>query len=329
MTTAPAPDEFDLIARLFAPLAAGHAGALGLKDDAALADVTPGKRLVITCDAIVEGVHYLVDELPEVVARKLVRVNLSDIAAMGARPVAILLAAAFSKAATADWIERFAAGLAADVAEFGIPLIGGDTVATPGAPTFALTALGEVEAGRELRRSGAREGDDVWVSGTIGDGALGLMVCQRRIALDEADAAFVVDRYRLPRPRVGLGPRLVGLASAAMDVSDGLLGDLGHICAASGVCAIIEAERVPLSQAGRNALGSGAVMKSVLLTGGDDYELLFTAPPSVADRLLALNDVPLARIGRVVAGTGVKLVDGEGREMMVTNAGFRHFHGRP
>ncbi len=330
MTTTPPPDEFGLIERLFAPLAAAYPGALGLKDDAALVEVAPGHRLVITSDAIVAGVHYLPDDPPALVARKLIRVNLSDLAAMGARPMALLLAAAFSQSASAEWLEAFAAGLAADIGSFGVPLIGGDTVATPALPTFALTALGEVEAGRALLRSGAKIGDDVWVSGTIGDGALGLLVLQGRVRLPEPLAEFAADRYRLPQPRLALGQRLAGLASAALDVSDGLCGDLGHICTASGVGAVVEAARVPLSAAGRAAVDAEPSLLIRLLCGGDDYELLFAAPPSAAAGIAALGDeVPVTRIGRIVDGKGVQVVDSAGQLMALPDGGYRHFRGAP
>lgn len=330
MTTTPPPDEFGLIERLFAPLAAAYPGALGLKDDAALVEVTPGHRLVVTSDAIVANVHYLADDPPDLVARKLIRVNLSDLAAMGARPVALLLAAAFARTATAEWLEAFAAGLAADTSAFGVPLIGGDTVATPGLPTFALTALGEVEAGRALLRSGACVGDDIWVSGTIGDGALGLMVLQGVVQLPAPLAAFAADRYRLPRPRLPLGQGLVGVANAALDVSDGLCADLGHICDASGVGAVVEATRVPLSAAGRAAVDAAPSLLVRLLCGGDDYELLFTAPPSAAAAIAGLgHDVPVTRIGRIVAGSGVQLHDAAGQLMVLPDGGYRHFRGSP
>lgn len=324
----PVSDEFGLIARLFAPLAAGYPGALDLKDDAALVEVPPGQRLVVTADAIVAGVHFLPDDPPDLVARKLVRVNLSDLAAMGAAPLGIVLAAAFPASATQEWLDAFAAGLGADLAEFAIPLIGGDTVATPGPATFAVTALGLVGAGRELRRSAALPGDDLWVSGTIGDGALGLLAARGELDLPAEAVAALADRYRLPRPRVGLGPRLIGLAHAAMDVSDGLCGDLEHICAASGVGAMVEAAEVPLSPAARLALAADPALLSRVLTGGDDYELLFTAPPDAADALRAVAvdaAVPLARIGRIVSGVGVVVVDGEGRAFGLAGSGYRHF----
>lgn len=322
----PALGEFGRIARFFAPLASAAPGALGLTDDAALVDCPPGERLVVTVDAMVEGVHFLADDPPELVARKLVRVNLSDLAAMAARPVGYFLTTALPKSRGDDWLAGFAAGLAQDQAEFGITLLGGDSVSTPGPVSLTLTALGRVPAGAEVRRGGARPGDLVFVSGTVGDGALGLEAAQGKLdgLLEPADVAYLADRYRLPRPRVGLGPRLSGLASAMMDVSDGLVGDLGHICEVSGVAGVIEAGQVPLSVAAAKLPDR----LETILTGGDDYELLFTVPPERRDAVTAAADaagVPVTTIGRIEAGQGVRVLDGEGREMALAGIGWRHF----
>jgi len=323
----PAPlGEFGRIARFFAPLAAGAPGALGLTDDAALVDCPAGERLVVTVDAMVEGVHFLSCDPPDLIARKLVRVNLSDLAAMAARPVGYFLTTALPKSRGDDWLEGFAAGLAQDQAEFGITLLGGDSVSTPGPVSLTLTAFGRVVVGGEVRRGGARPGDLVFVSGTIGDGALGLEAAQGKLdgRLDPADVAFLADRYRLPRPRVALGPRLSGLASAMMDVSDGLVGDLGHICTVSGVAGVIEAGKVPLSPAAAR-LPNRMV---AVLTGGDDYELLFTAPPERQANVLAAAGaagVSVTAIGRIAAGQGVRALDDAGREMALAGVGWRHF----
>ena len=322
----PALGEFGRIARFFAPLASGAPGALGLTDDAALVDCPPGERLVVTVDAMVEGVHFLADDPPELVARKLVRVNLSDLAAMAARPVGYFLTTALPKSRGDHWLAGFAEGLAQDQAEFGITLLGGDSVSTPGPVSLTLTALGRVPAGAEVRRGGARPGDLVFVSGTIGDGALGLEAAQGKLdgVLEPADVAYLADRYRLPRPRVGLGPRLSGLASAMMDVSDGLVGDLGHICEVSGVAGVIEVGRVPLSSAA--ALLPNRL--ETILTGGDDYELLFTAPPERQDAVMAAADaagVAVTAIGRIEAGQGVRALDMAGHEVAFAGVGWRHF----
>jgi len=334
-----APDEFELIRRLFAPLAR-HPGALGLIDDAALLDCPSGEYLVLTTDAIVAGVHFLADDPPDLVARKLVRVNLSDLAAMGAAPVGLLMAACFGERVTTSWLEEFAEGLAADCETFGVSLLGGDTVETRGPSTFAVTAVGTVEIGKELRRSTARPGDRVWVSGTIGDGALGLIAAQNLATrLSPDHVAFLADRYRVPQPRVALGRELAGVATAAMDISDGLVGDLGHICAASGVLAVIEAARVPFSPAAAAAISVGlGEGLTTALTGGDDYELLFTAPPTFDERIAAIAariGARLTAIGTIMPpednagggsdGSRVQVIGTDGRALALARGGYRHF----
>lgn len=325
----PAPDEFELIRRLFAPLATDP-GALGLADDAALLDCPPGRRLVLTTDAIVAGVHFLAQDPPKLIAQKLMRTNLSDLAAMGAAPIGVLLACCFPRDAGVEWIEEFASGLAADCRSFGLSVLGGDTVATPGPATFALTAVGSVATGCELRRSTARVGDRVWVSGTIGDGAFGLIAARGEAAALDADhALFLAGRYRLPEPRLVLGERLAGIASAAMDISDGLLGDLAHIAETSRVGAVVEADRVPLSDATRAAIGLGLGEGiATALTGGDDYELLFTAPPAADARLAALSadlGLRLTPIGTIIAGSGARVDGPDGKPLSFPIQGYRHF----
>ena len=317
-------NEFDLIAELFAPLAAGYPGALGLKDDVAFLDQRPGLDIVTTVDAMVAGVHFLAKDPAGQIAAKLIRVNLSDLAAKGAAPFAVLLAAAFPRGVSEAWLRAFAQGLAADLKAFNIALIGGDTVATDGPLTLSVTAFGHVERGRALLRSGARAGDTLWVSGTIGDGTLGLRVALGELTdLDSGQRAMLLDRYRLPRPRIDLGARLVGLADAGMDISDGLVQDLGHLCRASGVGATIEAERVPLSEAARAVLRSGQTTLASLLTGGDDSELLFTAPPEAEGAIRALGGV--SPIGRVEVGAGVRVRAGGGAVIPIVSGGWSHF----
>ncbi len=326
------PGEFELIARFFRPLAAGETGALSLLDDAAVLAVPPGSRLIATADCLVAGVHFLENADPEDIASKILRVNLSDLAAMGAKPHWYLLAAAFPKTADADWIGRFARALAREQKIFGVALVGGDTVATPGPASFTVTALGLAKAGQALPRSGARAGDDIYVSGTVGDGALGLRILQRRLRLSAAHGRALTARYHRPTPRIALGRGLVGLAHAAIDVSDGLVADLGHICETSGVSAVLEATRVPLSPAVRAALDSRPALLADVLTGGDDYELVFTAPQALARRIGALARaarVPLTRIGRIVpAGKiapRVQVVDAAGKPLKLGRTGWRHF----
>jgi thiamine-monophosphate kinase len=324
-----APDEFQLIADLFAPLARSYPGALNLTDDVALLAAELGFETAVTVDAMVAGVHFLPADPPDLVARKLVRVNLSDLAAKGARPFAVMLAAAFPRGTDMDWLRRFGDGLAADVGEFGIALIGGDTVSTPGPLTLSLTAFGRVGEGKALLRSGARAGDTIWVSGSIGDGALGLRAAQGQFSqLEASHAAFLAERYRLPRPRVALGPELIGLAHAGMDISDGLVQDLGHLCRASRLGAQVEAGRVPLSSAAQAALAEEHSLLATVLTGGDDYELLFTAPPLASPAILELGTrvgVAVTAIGSMVEGAGVTVLDAAGQAMALGRGGWRHF----
>jgi thiamine-monophosphate kinase len=321
--------EFATIERFFAPLSQGCAGALGLKDDAALLTPHPGSQLVVTGDTMVEGVHFFADDPPRTLGRKLLRVSLSDLAAMAARPRAYLLQAALSERVGEDWLEEFTAGLALDQKEFGVTLIGGDTVATPGPVSLALTAIGEVEEGGELRRAGATVGDSVFVSGTVGDAGLGLRVLDGRArGLDQGLRAAAVERYRVPQPRVVLGPELGGLASAAIDVSDGLVADLAHLCKASRVGAEIELAQVPFSAAVREALKRGLYAASEAIGAGDDYEILFTLAPDLEARLRKLGDrfgFPLSRIGRTLAGEGVRVIDERGRDITPAAPGYRHF----
>jgi thiamine-monophosphate kinase len=316
------PAEFALIARHFAPLA-GPA-ALGLADDAALLDLPPGRQLVMAADAMVAGVHFLPDDPPGTIGRKLLRVNLSDLAAMGARPFGYLMTCGFAQGTGDDWIAAFAAGLAEDQKAFGITLLGGDTVVTPGPATFSLTILGTVAPGAALRRAGARLGDDVWVSGTIGDGALGLLALTGRLPPD----AVLAERYRLPHPRLALGEALSGTAHAAMDVSDGLAQDLGHLARAAGCGAEIHADAVPLSDAARRALSADPALLPRILGGGDDYELLFAADPADAPRVLsaaAAARTPVTRIGCFLEGEGVSVLNAAGHPVVLSKAGYSHF----
>jgi thiamine-monophosphate kinase len=315
--------EFEFIARRLRPLATAR-GALDLTDDAALLDPTPGRQLVLTKDAMVAGVHFLKDDPPAQVAQKLLRVNLSDLAAMGASPRGYLLALARSKQITDDWLAQFCAGLAADNAAFGIALLGGDTVSTPGPLTLSLTAIGDVPEGAALLRGGARPGDDIWVSGTLGDAALGLKVLRGQLDVTEDAQRYLIERYRLPRPRLALGHALRGIASAAIDISDGLVADLGHILEISGVGAKVHGDALPLSPAARHLPGA----RDAALSGGDDYELLFTAPPERRELIGALArqlDLPLTRIGAIRAGSDLSILDAAGQEVALTARGWQHF----
>ena len=310
------PEEFALIRRYFAPLAA-HPGAAGLADDVAL--LAPGAGLVhvFKTDTIVEGVHYLPNDPADQVARKLLRVNLSDLAAKGARPVGYLLAASFSRATRESWLATFVSGLAADQKEFGFSLLGGDTTATPGPTTLSVTAIGEAEEAKVPRRGGAKLGDDIFVTGTLGDAALGLRVLKGTLKV--AGGEHLVARFRVPEPRLALGMKIAVVASASIDVSDGLLADLGHICEESHVGAEVERDRLPLSDPARAAVAADAASWSDIVAGGDDYEVLYTAPPG------APAVAGATRIGRIVAGAGVMLRDSTGRVIEAKTAGYRHF----
>ncbi|MGQ0662613.1 MAG: thiamine-phosphate kinase [Pseudomonadota bacterium] len=321
--------EFEAIARYFAPLAKDVPGAHSLAEDAASLSLAAAHELVVTTDALVEGVHFLADDPPDLVARKALRVNLSDLAGKGAVPRWYLLDAVLPRRIGEPWIAAFASGLAADQAEFAVVLVGGDMASTPGPLTLAITALGEVPAGRMLRRSGARAGDVIFHSGTIGDGALGLRVRRGELAFLDASARdFLARRYRLPEPRVALGPRLVGVASAALDVSDGLVADLGHICTTSGLGAVIEEARVNLSPAAKAALAYDPEAMASVLGGGDDYEILFTAPAPSKPKLAALAaalGVPMTAIGEMRPGQGVTVLGPDGRRRAVERGGWTHF----
>jgi thiamine-monophosphate kinase len=317
----PLPGEFDLIHRYFAPLAAGFPGALGLEDDAATYQPPAGHELVLTADALVEGRHYLASDPADLIARKMLRVNLSDLAAKGAKAVGYLMTTALGPDIDEAWIAKFTAGLAADQKEFGVTLMGGDTVATPGPTTLSVTAIGIVPQGRALRRNGAKIGDKLFVSGTIGDGALGLKVLRGTLLdLDVAQREALTARYQVPQPRMKLGVALRDGAHAAMDVSDGLVADAGHIADASHCGVVIRADRVPLSGAAQEALSGDLDLLPLILTGGDDYELLFTAP---ALRPEWAGDV--TEIGEIVAGEGVRVLDRDGNEIVLTQLGFQHF----
>lgn len=319
--------EFDRIARFFAPLAGP--GGLGLLDDAALLNCRAGHELVVTADAIVAGVHYLPNDPAELVARKLLRVNLSDLAAMGARPLHYLLTTALPRELGPDWVASFAEGLAQDQRRFGIDLLGGDSVSTAGPAVLSLTAIGEVAAGRAVRRSGARPGDLLWVSGTIGDAHLGLRLLRgEHPELPGEHRAYLIRRFQIPDPRTELGPLLSRSVHAMIDVSDGLLADLGHVCEASHVAAVVEVDLLPLSPAASAIAQGDPGIRLQLAGGGDDYELLFSAPADTVEAIAALSSrvgIPITRIGRVEPGAGVRLIDGAGREIALDHVGYRHF----
>jgi thiamine-monophosphate kinase len=326
----PASGEDSLIARYFRPLATDP-GAYNLEDDAGALRPS-GDDIVVTTDAIVEGVHFLPDDPPDTVARKALRVNLSDLAAKGATPVGFVLTLALRSADEA-WLTPFASALGEDAMQFGCPLLGGDTVSTPGPLMVSVTAFGRVPPGRMVHRSGASVGERVMVTGTIGDAALGLAVLKggkvHAAVSDKAVREALVGRYRVPQPRVPLAEIVRNHASASMDVSDGLAGDLAKLCSVSGVSAVIELEQVPLSGAARDLVSRGIVGRETLIAGGDDYEILCTiAEDKVGPFTQAAQRLGIAvsSIGTVVAGSGgPKFVDGQGREIALERLSYSHF----
>jgi len=326
-----ASGEDSLIARYFKPLSTDP-GAFGLTDDAAILKAL-GEDIVVTTDAIVEGVHFLADDPPDTVARKALRVNLSDLAAKGATPAGLVLTLAL-RAVDETWLAAFARGLGEDVAAFNCPLLGGDTVSTPGPLMVSITAFGRVPGGKMVRRSDAKPGDHVVVTGTIGDAALGLDILKRGrvatlLAADAASREVLIGRYRVPQPRNAIALAVRTHAHAAMDVSDGLAGDLGKLCAASGVSAVIDLPAIPLSKAASTVLASGAVSMADIVSGGDDYELLCAIPADVLEPFVQAaqeSGVVMSPIGTVMAGSAApKFLDATGQELPLTRRSYSHF----
>lgn len=323
--------EDSLIARYFKPLATDP-GAFALVDDAAVLS-SSGDDIVVTTDAVVEGVHYLADDPPDTIARKALRVNLSDLAAKGAVPAGFVLTLAL-RSKEDSWLRPFADALGEDAKTFACPLLGGDTVSTPGPQMISITAFGRVPKGRMVGRTGARPGDLIMVTGTIGDAALGLDMltggpAAAALASDPAARQALISRYRVPQPRNLLAQAVRAHASAAMDVSDGLAGDLTKLCAASGVSAIVEVPNVPLSAAAAGLIVRNAVCVETLLAGGDDYEVLCTVPPAQSDALIAAGrtaGLAVTAIGTIVAGQErPRFLDGQGRELTLERLSYSHF----
>lgn len=319
--------EDDLIARYFRPLAT-DAGALGLIDDAAVLAAS-GEDVVVTTDAIVEGVHFLSGDPPDTLARKALRVNLSDLAAKGAAPAGFVLTLAL-RDINERWLAPFAQALGEDAAAFGCPLLGGDTVSTPGPLMISVTIFGKLPVGTMVRRDGAKPDDIIAVTGTIGDAALGLACLKGRKLLDDAAACeMLVARYRTPQPRNALAEIIRTHANAAMDISDGLAGDLAKLCAASKVSATVEASAIPLSELARRILSSGATGIETLIAGGDDYEVLCTIPENQWDAFreaARMTGVPVTGIGRVRKGNGAPVfLDVSGMPIALKRLSYSHF----
>ena len=322
--------EFELIDRFFAPLARSLPGSFNLKDDVAALATKPGHELVLKTDSTIESVHFLADDPPNAVGQKALRRALSDLAAKGAEAHAYLLALALPPKISLAWLEEFTEGLSADQAQFGIALAGGETSRTPGALTITVTAIGWVREGRLLRRSGAKPGDEVWVTGTIGDAAGGLCLLKKEAALQNKTARDrLVRRFRLPEPRLQSGIALGGIASAGIDISDGLIADLGHIALVSNAKIEIALDRVPISPELRALWGNSPETVLRAISAGDDYEIAFTAPADAADDIAAAAGRTLTmatRIGRVIRGAGdVALLDAAGRGISAKRKGYTHF----
>lgn len=324
------PAEFDIIARHFAPLAGP--GGLGLLDDAALIHPPPGHEIVVTTDAVVAGVHFFADDPADTIAMKALGVNLSDLAAKGADPIGFTLALAMPKATGDDWLAAFAGGLGRMAEAHGCPLIGGDTVVTPGALTLSVTAFGTVPNGRMVRRGGARAGDLLFVTGHIGDAAIGLRarLAERAGApwpLAADHLALLESRYLVPRPRTAIAAALRHHASAAMDVSDGFVGDLSKMLSLAGLGAEVRLDDVPLSVAARAAIRRDPALLETALTGGDDYEVLASVPPGEAMAFVAAclaAGVPAVEVGFVREGAAVRFVDADGEERRFGRGSYVH-----
>ena len=322
-----ASGEDDLIARYFRPLATDP-GAFGLVDDAAILKGAPGD-IVVTIDVVVEGVHFLPSDPPDTIARKALRVNLSDLAAKGAMPAGFVLTLALREASDA-WLAPFARALGEDAKTFNCPLLGGDTVSTPGPLTISVTAFGRVPPQAMVRRSTARAGDVIVVSGTIGDATLGLAVLQQRVVAGDASVRdILVARYREPQPRTALADAVRAHASASMDVSDGLAGDLAKLCKASGVSAEVRLADIPLSAAAKAMLAAKASTIEALIAGGDDYEILCTV---AQDRLASFRQaaasagIALSAIGMIRSGDEpVRFVGEDGRAVALARSSYSHF----
>lgn len=316
------PSEFDLIRRYFTHPTRN--AVLGVGDDAALIRPAPGMEVAVSADMLVAGTHFLPGDDPRQLGHKALAVNLSDMAAMGAVPRWATLALALPEA-DEDWLKGFAEGFLETAGKYSVDLIGGDT--TRGPLNICVQIMGEVSAGMALRRDGAKPGDEIWVSGRLGDAALALAHLRQRIGLSSSELAACLPALHTPSPRVALGEALVGIARSAIDISDGLLADLSHILESSGVAAEVAFPALPASAALRARLHEEAA-RNCLLAGGDDYELCFTAPPSRHGEILALSrrlELPLTAVGVIREGGGLRLLDAAGKDMPIGALGFDHF----
>lgn len=325
--------EFDLIRQYFAPLSLKESGAFNLTDDAAVIDVPPRQKIVVTADALIEGVHFFAEDQGDHIAAKLLGVNLSDLAAMGANAKFYTLTIAIPKdwnnLHINNWLEMFSDGLNETQDAFDVTLIGGDTVSTSGPMALSLTAFGLVDEGQELRRNGALPGDKIWVTGAIGDAALGLKLLTEELNIsDPTDGDYLIDRYRRPQPRLRVGVKLIDIATAAIDISDGLAADLTHVCQESDVGANVMVNNVPLSDAARALIASNPDLITTILSGGDDYELLFTANPNSEEKILRISEqvqCPITEIGVITGQKAIRIYDINSKEIDLQTVGFTHF----
>ncbi len=322
-------DEFDFIASKLRPLAGSFAGALNLEDDAAILKPEKGQEFVVTTDALTADVHFFATDPPQLIAQKCLRVNLSDIAAMGAAPYCYSLALMLPEKTSLTWLSEFCDGLRADQNSHNVHLSGGDTTSTRGRMSIAITMVGTVPVGKALKRSTARVGDDIWVTGTIGDAAMGLQALKNGLpSVDPAARDALIRRYYVPQPRNRIALALRDLATSAIDISDGLAADLGHICTASGVGAQVSASKIPVSDHVLSLLNTNAVHLETLLSGGDDYELMFTANSEKYSKISLLSksfNLKVSKIGTLTANPEIGFIDQDGASMKLSSNGFRHF----
>ena len=318
----PGKGEFGRIRELLAQLAGK--GSLGLQDDAGLLSVIPGHKIVVTTDTIVSGVHFFGNENPEDIAGKLLRVNLSDLAAMGALPLSYTLNWSLPKEFGDEWVASFCSGLKTQQELFGIYLLGGDSTSTSGPACLTATLFGYVPSGQVTSRAGATVGEIIFVSGTIGDSALGLLAMQGKLGgIDKLLEKELCSRYRIPEPRIQLGLALRNKASAVADISDGLIADIGHLTKLAGLGAEIKISEIPLSDGARAALDVNDDLWHVIVSGGDDYELVFTGKADLQDVLMDVG-VNITAIGKIIAGKSVRLIDANGGDIRIKRTGYRH-----
>ncbi len=319
-----------LIERFFKPLAK-HPGALSLSDDAAVLSPVAGHDLVLTADMLVAGVHFFPDDPADTIAKKALRVNLSDLAAKGAVPVGALLSISFPSDLEEEWVAAFSRGLGEDCVAFSCPLMGGDTTRTPGPLAISVTAIGQVPSGKMVKRAGAEPGDLVVVTGTVGDGVLGLMArkgSSKLAILSSEQSDELLRRYLVPEPRIALAPILREYAHAAMDVSDGLAGDLAKLARVSGVAAKLDSQKLPLSNPAHDALVSAPELLRHVLSGGDDYEVLAAIPEvrfAAFAEAAGQAEVPVTAIGQFAPGSGIEILDAAGAAIELPELSFSHF----